>query len=512
MLHTRDSRPQNSAGCRIFSLDLSLMTNAARFSDHPERLCLTALLAVAAYFGLCGWLRLWVSPTLELDQAEQALLSQQLAWGYTEQPPLYTWLAWAGFALFGLSPAVLSGLKAMTLSGTAAGLLFAASRLGFPRGHQWAVLVGLVFIPQFIWESQRDVTHSCLASTGAAWALGLMVAARSARRREPWLIAAGALLGVAILGKYNSSLLLPAAALILHGPGPERLPLKLAPWWLCALALCLLPHGLWAPTHAELQQRGLAKLADPAASPWAALLITDLNTLAFATPLWLFALLNHNQALSPWQQRQLHRGRALFGIVLITVALLVVLGETRGFKDRWFQPLLTWVVLWFAAGVRLDSRVYRFTQVIALALALLVAIALNARILWAEALDEAIRPNLPYATLAEALENAAGATPEVILAERKLLGGNLRMHFGKSWVLTPEVGAALPRPQAARYLVVCETERCDKPGFRDWLGGMGVTLPDTAGQERLSAPLRYHRQQAHSIAYMWVRAGEPPVE
>ena len=36
--------------------------------------------------------RVTLSPALKWDEAEQILWTQQLAWGYGAQPPLYTWL------------------------------------------------------------------------------------------------------------------------------------------------------------------------------------------------------------------------------------------------------------------------------------------------------------------------------------------------------------------------------------------------------------------------------------
>jgi hypothetical protein len=39
--------------------------------------------------------RLLLSPAISWDHSEQLVWSQQLAWGYGPQPPLYTWLQWA---------------------------------------------------------------------------------------------------------------------------------------------------------------------------------------------------------------------------------------------------------------------------------------------------------------------------------------------------------------------------------------------------------------------------------
>ena len=58
-------------------------------------------LGLALYFGLHLISRVLVSPSLELDEAEQLLYLQALSLGYGFQPPLYTWLQALVFAFIG---------------------------------------------------------------------------------------------------------------------------------------------------------------------------------------------------------------------------------------------------------------------------------------------------------------------------------------------------------------------------------------------------------------------------
>ena len=71
---------------------------------------------------LLGWaafhvlLRLALSPTLTADDAREAVLAQNLQWGYqARQPPLYNWLAWAAFRVLGPGLLALTLLKYATL-------------------------------------------------------------------------------------------------------------------------------------------------------------------------------------------------------------------------------------------------------------------------------------------------------------------------------------------------------------------------------------------------------------
>lgn len=441
------------------------------------------------------------SPTLDLDQAEQSLLSQQFAWGYSEQPPLYTWLVQLMFSLTGPAAWALFALKAAVLWLTAAALIVAAAGAGLPAARQRVILVGLALIPQYIWESQRDVTHSTLATALAAVTLALLLQVRRQPSRGG-LLALGLALAAGLLSKYNFALLLPAVLLALHGPAPGRVPLVQGWPWLLGLLLLAGPHAWWAFTHPELQARGVAKLAAGEGALWSALGTTALNALAFATPLWLLALGTTGPGDSPATRILDREAKWLLVVLAITVALLVILGSTRGFKDRWFQPLLIWIALWYACRARVTGRVWRWTVIVTAVLALTVSAALVARVAAARALNEALRPNLPYAKLAAAMGGTLAQPPEVILAERKLLGGNLRMHWPDARVITPEVAAALARPGPGRWLVVCETADCGYHDFRAWVKGYSGVSPDLHQAASVSAGQWYWPERRHAFTYL----------
>ena len=98
---------------------------------HPLAWLLAIALAHVA-------VRVSVSPALKWDEAEQMLWSQQLAWGYGAQPPLYTWLQWALNLVFGPSVLALSLLKHALLALTYALMYLAGRELLGPRGAWWA--------------------------------------------------------------------------------------------------------------------------------------------------------------------------------------------------------------------------------------------------------------------------------------------------------------------------------------------------------------------------------------
>ena len=135
---------------------------------HPLAWCLLWMLAHVAS-------RVVVSPALELDEAEQALWSQTLAWGYGSQPPLYTWLQAGWFALLGPSVLALSSLKFMLLGLT---LVLVPLTLALPY-LPIAAALGFVPLPARVLGAVVLIT---LAYVGSAELLKRRFFARLERR------------------------------------------------------------------------------------------------------------------------------------------------------------------------------------------------------------------------------------------------------------------------------------------------------------------------------------------
>ncbi len=59
-------------------------------ADPERRGDIAAAGIILLYCAAYAILRLLVSPTLELDEAEQFLAAKVMAFGYSDQPPLFT--------------------------------------------------------------------------------------------------------------------------------------------------------------------------------------------------------------------------------------------------------------------------------------------------------------------------------------------------------------------------------------------------------------------------------------
>lgn len=427
---------------------------------------------VAAYFCLNALTQHLVSGTADLDQAEQLILSQAFQPGYNAQPPLYTYLAGLVFSLTGHGLGPLAGVKAALLSVFVGAMIALGAAFGFTRRQHLIAVAGLVFVPQFIWESQRDLTHSVLATALAACTLLQVVRTRGRPSLGNYL-ALGALVGLGLLSKYNYAIFLLALVAAMASVPRYRAVLGDGRFLatILVMAIIVAPHVFWLVDNHALAGGGIERPPGGRGDILSGLGVAAVAALAFLTPLWLFSFIlgfgfrrEEGGGSDPADGRLLLN---LLGLVAVCVVLFVALANAQQVKDRWYQPLLFFVPLLVAYHSRPSPRGFRIFMSLAALFAVLVSFALPARTLLAEKLNKYSRPNMPYPGLIRSISPGAEA-PLFVLAETKLLGGNARLAFPDAGVLAPDFNVKIGRI-AGKGLVICETRHCDAGEFRDWL-------------------------------------------
>ncbi len=467
-------------------------------------------------------LRLLVSDSLELDEAEQVLLAQQWAWGYGGQPPLYTWLQAAIFTLCGTNILGLALVKG--------GLVFAVLAFTYLAVHRVSeceptalVAAGAWFLlPHFAWEARRDLSHTVLAVAAVAATVFFAVQ----WRKRPGAAAAtglGLSAALGVLGKYNFLLFLAAfglAALSVRSVRASLRTWRLLPAVLLFAGICG-AHAMWFFTHRELATAGHEKLFAPEAQGRLQATLAGLwslpeqgvpAALLLVAVCWACAVRRPASNAPRFSARELEllAGRTMLFGVLICVALAV--GLQMRFKARWLLPLLAMLPFQCALWLRNrtgEQRVRWLARAGAVA-AVLSLVALPAAAPLAPLTGKFTRLNAPYGSLAEQLKEN-GISPELILAENRLVGGNLKLFFPASRVAVPELPAPEPPAQGQALVVWDATRRAQMPAaLAAFANRFSDSDPAAMPVQYVEARQKYSRSRTMRLGF--VRVQVPPAE
>lgn len=386
--------------------------------------------------------QLLVSGTADQDQAGELLRSQWWAWGYGSQPPLYTWIVKVVFAVTGPSLWSLQAIKVGLLSTLVAAALAMGLKLKFSPSQQLINLCGFTLIPQFLWESQRDLTHSVLAAVIATLTVLHWL---ELERRRTWTnyAIAGALAAAGLISKYNYSILLAGlvVASLTISSYREIVLNRKALLSLLVATLAISPHLFWAIGNPELALGSLEKLDSDQmglVSVTTSLLNALLSATAFLGPLLIATLvLTWGKPIKRSDQPGERLLRRLpLGIALLLVGAILITGATR-IKDRWYQSLLvtTPILVASLAGDQPSPKRTRIFISLAATAVVSTSLMLPGRTLLANSTGKVSRPNFPLPQLLSGLKSS-GIAPQIILTSDNLIAGNARLIFPKALVLS----------------------------------------------------------------------------
>ena len=197
-------------------------------------------------------------------------------------------------------------------------------------------------------------------------------------------------------------------------------------------------------------------------------------------------------------------GRTL--LVALGLSLIVVVVWKARFKDRWFQPILFALPLYFAlwAQSRLSTRGFRVLSTVAGAVAIATLVILPIIPISAQLTKRPTRLNLPYKALASALRKE-GIEPLTIAADSRLTGGNLKLQFPTATVTVPELRG--PINTRDNVLVIWEAKRKNPlPNtLVELVQELGVSSQDLARASHVELPLQFMTDEKVRWDYVLVR-------
>ncbi|VTR98310.1 ArnT family glycosyltransferase [Tuwongella immobilis] len=492
-----------------------------------RRLWLILAVVLAAH----GLIRLAIGPALESDDADLAVFTQSWEWGFSEQPPLFSWIVGLMTPIFGVNLATLTLVRMLML----AGMLLAIGRLARVLAPQQSdaparLILALMLIPNFSWHALIFLTHSILAVTFSILILKQVLHLRQNRSWGGYLIL-GLLVGLGGLSKYTVLPVVLAAMLASLGDAASRRAL-IDRRMLLAILLAggiITPHLLWLREHWESVWSTLSGKAMHS-SQWN--LLAVLRGCGHFVLQWLLILLPMGGLLAmafrdgrwrgiwrpatevdAWMLRVLAAGAVIFGLQI------VILGADK-LHERWYQPFVVMLPMVVIARISpsawtaIRERRYRQTMLVMfglLTIARLSQVAIGDTLPGSAPKRFPIRADYRPVALELSREQAIEfPTAGLILASERQIAGNLRVQLPMWWVACrSHLVYTPPLPDDWQLLPLIAVWRADEgesmPKTLRLLGGakldsvlhpIGPIHAIDAGSEAAPVPLRWVRLQA----------------
>jgi 4-amino-4-deoxy-L-arabinose transferase-like glycosyltransferase len=453
--------------------------------DREERIAKAFLLASGVFFLVHTLIRTTQQGALEIDEAELLFYSQQFQLGYSNQPPLYTWLQWAVFQLFGVNHAGLAALRNGLLFATYLGMFQLARPLLGALGAA-AISASMLLIVPLGWEALIDRTHSTLACALGAWALWAYYTLLR-RPSKAHMALLGALLGLGMLSKYNFIIfIIGLAAASLAVPEHRKMIWRPDLWFAVAAGTAvMLPHVAWFLQNLHTATSDtLVKMDVGAYGSGYGTHVNEgfqnlfVSILSFISPLWLLFLFGYRSK----RECQVRLGTPdarfflwMYGVGLLLVVAIVLTGHMANFKSRWVQPLFFSISLaWFVCFPARSEAVYRRVLLGAVVFGLVMTAMLAMRPQVQGSLGKHPRILQPYQELGQDILRRFPDAQLVAVPDRDI-GGNLHINLpGKPVRLIDEVCAPANRPNGRFMLLVQSGNEVAIQRFRE--GCPGTTL------------------------------------
>jgi hypothetical protein len=189
-----------------------------------------------------------------------------------------------------------------------------------------------------------------------------------------------------------------------------------------------------------------------------------------------------------------------FLIAALFVLLGIVAFRITDFRGRWFLPLLGGfpVLLVAATWARLDGRRARALKALAVTTAVVVAVLLPCRIIFAGRMNRFEPLHKPYSKLAPQIAPILGSNT-VILAETRVIAGNLRLAGLAAPVVSLDTWEVMPHANT-NLLFVWDATRQPEPAEKvaSALERLGIRV---APEPRMfEAVCHHHRSRLARLA------------
>jgi len=394
--------------------------------------------------------RIFFSHTLQVDDAEQIDYAQNILLGYPiPQPPMYSWLSWIMFQIFGTGLLALTLLKYILITLTFWFTWLVSGQLFQHLQTRYIATFAYLLMPSFAWHMHQGFTHTILLGFGIILTLHALLLLKDNNSIKNYLYF-GLALGIGLMSKY--SFLLFMVPLIVSAISvasfrrviiDQKILLSLG-----VFILIIGPHAYWLTQHYQeiflsIDQK-LKVTSDN-------LLVDRIRSvgqftgaaIAFVVPFALIFIINSWKKLFNID-KQASKGDStlllnrFFLIILGSVVLLAIFVSMPHFKVRWFHPLMMVFPLWMLARIErktlLSKSIMRWFAVITIIFTTLILSIRIAQVTIGPELGKYGRLNRPIIETFDKLP-ASLIESSIIKTEDGFIGSHLLLHYRKHNVI-----------------------------------------------------------------------------
>ena len=318
---------------------------------------------LTAYLVVHVFIRLFFSQTLQVDDAEQIRLSQELLPGYPiPQPPLYSWLSWGIFQAFGAGLLTLTLLKYTLISLTFWLTWLVSGQLFQHLQTRYIVTFSYLLMPSFAWHMHQGFTHTILLGFGIILSLHTLLSLKENNSIKNYLYF-GLSLSIGLMAKYSFLLfIIPLLISAISIASFRKIIINQKTLLSIGVFIIVVgPHAYWLTQH---YQEVFLSIDQKLKVTSDNLLVDRIKSvgqftgaaIAFVVPFSLIFIINSwrkifnidKQASKDDSSLLLNR---FYLIILVSIILLAIFVSMPHFKVRWFHPLMMIFPLWMLTRI-----------------------------------------------------------------------------------------------------------------------------------------------------------------
>ena len=395
-------------------------------------------------------IRVLFSQTLQVDDSEQIDHAQNLLLGYPiPQPPMYSWLSWIMFQIFGTGLLALTLLKYILITLTFWFTWLVSGQLFQHLQTRYIATFAYLLMPSFAWHMHQGFTHTILLGFGIILTLHALLLLKDNNSIKNYLYF-GLALGIGLMAKYSFLLFmipLLISAISIASFRKVVIDQKI----LLSIGVFILiigPHAYWLTQH---YQEVFLSIDQKLKVTSDNLLVDRIKSvgqftgaaIAFVMPFALIFIINSWKKLFNIDKQASKDDSALllnrfFLIIIGSVVLLAIFVSMPHFKVRWFHPLMMIFPLWMLARIErkalLSKSIMRWFTVITIIFTTLILSIRIAQVTIGPELGKYGRLNRPIIETFDKLP-ASLIESSIIKTEDGFIGSHLLLHYRKHNVI-----------------------------------------------------------------------------